>query len=170
MTESRGRQPIFYSSNIVNLCIDSWKREGPCGRLYHQYTADAIPFLSLYEALESMNQLYDVLRYPETFTAFRSFASSQKPERHKTTETGRIAELPERKKTRIDSRERESLAQVMRNRGQSATFLIHVRYRQHFSWQGEIIWVDGQQRKYFRSVWELIRLIDSARKPETKIR
>lgn len=159
--ESKVGRPIFYSSNMVNLCIDIWRREGPCGRLYHQYTAEAIPFRSLYEVLDGMNQLYDMLQYPEASAAFRSFTPN-------LSKTDTIAELPERKGMQKKTPEQESLKQVMENRGSAATFMIHVRYRQHFSWQGEITWVDKRQKRSFRSVWELARLIYSAQNPEIK--
>lgn len=41
-------------------------------------------------------------------------------------------------------------------------FFIRIYYRQHHSWQGEIGWQNKEQRMYFRSVLELLRLIDSA--------
>ena len=44
----------------------------------------------------------------------------------------------------------------------SEVFYIRVLYRQHSSWQGEIYWKQDQQKQYFRSVLELMLLIDSA--------
>ena len=44
----------------------------------------------------------------------------------------------------------------------SQTFYIHVRFRQHSSWQGEITWKQGNRKIPFRSVLELLHLLDSA--------
>lgn len=168
MVEGKNSRPVFYSSNIVNLCVDIWRKEGQCGRLYHQYTAEAVPFLSLYEALDWMDQLYDSLRYPEGLAAFRSFAAGCGSEGCTAFKKGRIVELPGRgEKMQKEIRELDSLEHVIGNRGFAATFIIHVQYRQHYSWQGEITWVDKQQKRYFRSVWELVRLMDSALNPKT---
>ncbi len=43
-----------------------------------------------------------------------------------------------------------------------ATFQIRVLFRQNASWQGTLIWTDRGLDAQFRSVLELIRLIDSA--------
>ena len=42
------------------------------------------------------------------------------------------------------------------------TFLVKILYRQNNSWQGEVVWAETNERRYFRSALELIRLIDSA--------
>ncbi len=48
------------------------------------------------------------------------------------------------------------------------TFLVKILYRQNHSWQGEVIWAETNERKYFRSALELIRLIDSAAPGEAR--
>ena len=44
----------------------------------------------------------------------------------------------------------------------SQTFYIHVRFRQHSSWQGEVMWKQGKKKTSFRSVLELLHLLQSA--------
>ena len=39
-------------------------------------------------------------------------------------------------------------------------FVIKVLHQQHSSWQGTITWVSGNETRPFRSVLELIRLMD----------
>ena len=43
-----------------------------------------------------------------------------------------------------------------------ATFQLRVLFRQNASWQGSLIWVDQRMDAQFRSVLELVRLMDSA--------
>lgn len=43
-----------------------------------------------------------------------------------------------------------------------AVFLLEIQHRQNATWQGSITWVDRQNKQYFRSALELIKLIDSA--------
>lgn len=43
-----------------------------------------------------------------------------------------------------------------------ATFRIRVLFRQNASWQGTLLWTDQSMDAQFRSVLELIRLLDSA--------
>ncbi|HIQ97443.1 MAG TPA: hypothetical protein IAB26_12895 [Candidatus Limivivens merdigallinarum] len=51
---------------------------------------------------------------------------------------------------------------VLNQRGEKATFLIHVKYRQSATWQGEIAWVERGVKQSFRSALELLKLMDSA--------
>ena len=46
--------------------------------------------------------------------------------------------------------------------GNAATFEMRILFRQHASWQGELLWLEKNTRQYFRSVLELITLLDSA--------
>lgn len=46
--------------------------------------------------------------------------------------------------------------------GDLGTFIVRVRRRQNASWQGELVWAEGQQKQYFRSALELLKLVDSA--------
>ncbi len=41
------------------------------------------------------------------------------------------------------------------------TFILEVNDTQNHSWQGQIEWVQGRKKQSFRSVMELLRLIDS---------
>ena len=47
-------------------------------------------------------------------------------------------------------------------KGEKATFIVQVLYRQNASWQGKVIWVEKKKTIPFRSVLELIKLMDSA--------
>lgn len=42
------------------------------------------------------------------------------------------------------------------------TFILEVNDNQNQSWQGTVDWVQGQKKEAFRSVMELLRLLDSA--------
>lgn len=41
------------------------------------------------------------------------------------------------------------------------TFILEVNDTQNQSWQGQIEWIQGQKKESFRSVMELLQLIDS---------
>ena len=45
---------------------------------------------------------------------------------------------------------------------QNATFEITVMYMQNATWQGQILWAERNLRQYFRSVLEMLKLIDEA--------
>ena len=41
------------------------------------------------------------------------------------------------------------------------SFVIEVKSRENYTWQGTITWVEGQKKENFRSALEMLRLIDS---------
>lgn len=43
----------------------------------------------------------------------------------------------------------------------SQSFVVEVKSQENHSWQGTITWVEGKKTEHFRSVLELIRLMDS---------
>ena len=47
-------------------------------------------------------------------------------------------------------------------RGSQATFEMQIIFRQHTRWQGIITWLEERMEQSFRSVLELILLMDSA--------
>ncbi len=46
--------------------------------------------------------------------------------------------------------------------GDMGSFIVRVQQRQNSSMQGRLTWIEKNKTVHFRSVWELIRLIDSA--------
>ena len=42
------------------------------------------------------------------------------------------------------------------------TFIIEILDNKDSTWQGKVDWVNGQKEQNFRSVMELLRLVDSA--------
>lgn len=46
--------------------------------------------------------------------------------------------------------------------GKLATFSLKLLFRQNVSWQGSVLWCEGNSEEAFRSVLELLLLIDNA--------
>lgn len=49
---------------------------------------------------------------------------------------------------------------------EQATFIVKVLYRENKSWQGRVTWTEENKTQSFRSVLELINLIDSTNSPD----
>lgn len=143
----------------MNLCMDSYSMEKQQGRFYHLYADGPVEFSSLIEALKKMNALYDRLDCPQAPTVLRNFLV----DRRKKETAGRGGGAPGWEvERRGEAKKMAPLKEVIKHRGEGATFLIRVKYRQNSSWQGEVTWVDGDKREYFRSALELMKLLDSA--------
>ena len=130
--------------NAVVLCIRE-TREGLKGELYHSYSTEATPFESMHQMISQMEVLYDTLRFPFPGSSERSF-SEQKP-----------AEETKLERIRIMSDE-----QLLSKHGDIGTFIVRVQHRQNSSWQGRLTWMEEDKTIQFRSVWEMIKLIENA--------
>ena len=51
---------------------------------------------------------------------------------------------------------------LLSRHGDLGSFIIRVQHRQNSSWQGRITWMEQDKTIYFRSIWEMIELIESA--------
>lgn len=52
--------------------------------------------------------------------------------------------------------------ELLSQHGDLGSFIIRVQHRQNSSWQGRITWMEQDKTLYFRSIWEMIKLIASA--------
>ena len=125
-----------YRTTLV--CVDSWKGGESSGRLYNPYWGEGESFEGLMDFLKKMEALLDQMQLPQSFTAKRSFGPPPGTE-----------QTPQPMLKR-------------RRRGEEATFSIRVLFRQNASWQGSVTWVEGHREESFRSVLELLLLMDSA--------
>lgn len=123
-----------YRTTLV--CIDSYRNGVPEGRFYNTCFTGGKPFQSLSQFLAEMEQVLDKMDGPAAFTVTRTFAAQP------AQPTG----PPE-----ISYRE-----------GTLATFAVRILFRQNASWQGSVAWLEGKQEQNFRSVLELIQLLNSA--------
>ena len=122
----------------IRLCVDSYDQGVMKGRFYHPSLEDgSCGFQSLVQLLLQIEQLLDSINYPQAYTAKRTFAPTS--ELHFTTGEGGLSRT-----------------------GKKATFLLRLMFRQHASWQGSVTWVEGKGEQTFRSVLELVLLMDSA--------
>ena len=125
-----------YEYRSTTVCIDSYENGSLTGRLYNPYLDTGQAFENLTQFLLQMEQLLDTMSFPQSATVTRTFAETPKAWRPQTE--------PEFRK------------------GQTATFAVKVLFRQNASWQGSVIWQEGGREQSFRSVLELIFLLDSA--------
>ena len=52
--------------------------------------------------------------------------------------------------------------ELLQKHGDIGTFIIRVQHRQNSTWQGRITWMEEDKTIKFRSVWEMIKLIENA--------
>ena len=121
----------------TQVCVDDRKDGRFSGRLYNPYWEGGVPFSSVMEFLTRMEELLDQMQFPQSFTAKRTFGG--------TPAQGTVSP------TSLNVRQ-----------GKEATFYLKVLFRQNASWQGTVKWVEAGQEESFRSVLELLLMMDSA--------
>lgn len=131
--------------NGIVLCIDKVTGLGLFqGRIYHRYQENAEQVSSFEELLRAMRELFDEIQFPRASIRDRSFIE----ENHAQSEFARRKEIVMSDK------------QMLAKHGDIATYIIRVQQRQNSTWQGRITWVDEDKTVRFRSILELIRLIE----------
>ena len=128
--------PWGSTQQTMLICIDSYEKGVLVGQVFLP-GQDGERFDSLSQFLLRTERLMEHRGTPQSFTTPRLFAMPKKLE-------GAPADISEL------------------SRGALATFEMRVLFRQHASWQGELQWLERNTQQNFRSVLELVTLMDSA--------
>ena len=126
-----------YLFRTTMICVDSYENKCATGCLYNAYFDHGIAFKSTMELLINIESMLEEMNMPQSFTGKRSFSRSE--------------EKAEIKSVNDSVRE-----------GKLATFSLRILFRQNASWQGSVTWCEGRSEESFRSVLELLMLMDSA--------
>ncbi len=135
--------------NLTGICIDVISDGEYSGRIYHKYSKEAVLFKESGQMISILDHFFDMLDYPQASTRYRSF---QKPKKGEPT--------PPSKKR--DLEKVHTVEEVLDHKGNEATFILHVQFRQNSTWQGKLIWVEAEEEEQFCSVLEFLKLLDSA--------
>lgn len=119
------------------ICVDHYHQGILSGRFYHPYLTTGQKFHSLMELLLMIESVLEEMQFPQSFTGPLEGV------------------IPEQMSlwTEADAKTKP---------GKLATFTVRILFRQNASWQGTLSWVDHQMENRFRSVLELIFLMNSA--------
>ena len=119
----------------LTVCIDSYEDGVMKGRIFDA-DQTVTCFGSLVQFLQAVEAVLENQQIPQSYTSLRKFS-----------------EL-------LQAGEKGSSGQ--NRNGSKATFSLQVLFRQHSSWQGVIVWRERKKEESFRSVLELVMLMDSA--------
>lgn len=129
-------QPWLRERSKTIVCLDSYHNGVPVGRIYGPHIG-VERFNSLSQFLIKMEEILNDSQMPQSYTSVRTFPTFTEP---------------------LDS----GAPALQLRRGSQATFEMQIIFRQHTSWQGIITWLEERMEQSFRSVLELILLMDSA--------
>ena len=134
------------SNNITSsrICIDQYQGDDMKGRIFHVIRKEPICFRGILSFIKGMDELLDTYDFPQAGMKLRTFSTGIK-----------VIE----KEPNLVLNETTQVKDVLR--GKLATFRIRILFRQNATWQGTIRWVEQGEEQKFRSVLELLMLIDS---------
>lgn len=145
----RGRQMgntrLYVGINGIMICLRHKIGVNVSGCFYHLYSKDGVLFETLEQMIHQMEQLYNELRFPQPGNVDRVF---RKVTEYKRTE-GRMIKVMKDE-------------ELLNKHGDLGTFFVQVQHRQNNSWQGRVTWMEENKTVYFRSIWEMLKLMENA--------
>ena len=67
------KHPIaWHVPNLINICIDSVDDGEMTGKIYHCYSEEAIAFSNIIRMIETVEEFFDCLQFPQAATQTRS--------------------------------------------------------------------------------------------------
>ena len=132
-------------TNAVNswrVCIDHHEDGVPKGRIYHMLLNSPVSFTGWMSLIKQLNSISDYNDFPQESMQLRKIQDKIKDEK-------------EQKSKKLIQVSKECL------HGEIATFRIRILFRQNATWQGIVYWVEREREEHFRSVLELMTLMDS---------
>ena len=143
--DDRRTQWYIGAPNGIVLCVNAVSGGRVQGELYHSYSRDPVPFSNMGEMTFAMERVYDALKFPHPSTNTRTFVPAKS--------AGEVFQ----ERSRIMSDE-----SLLSKHGDIGTFIVRVQHRQNNTWQGRITWADKNKTLNFRSIWEMVHLMENA--------
>lgn len=134
----------FSAPNLLVVCVDAKRADDMSGRFYSRFETVGTGFRSSFDLVAKMDEFFDKINFPQASTQKRSFF-------------GGVPGAAGRRPNEV-----QKVDDMMENKGDLATFIVHVQYRQNATWQGKIVWADKKKECSFRSALEMLKLMDEA--------
>lgn len=155
--------PMTARSFFLTVCRDRKGRYyGTISEIFYE---NDMAFYGLDDAILKIDQMLDKLGCVQASTELRNFNKKTKQSKSQMPMNERI-QLEMKQKMHIQYRDIEELKEHAKTHGNF--FIIDIMYRQNSSWQGSITWnkkaekIHKSQKVHFRSVLEMLKLIDSS--------
>ena len=147
MNRSNFNRINIAAPDLMVVCFDKREKQLSMGRMYHYYNKVAEPFVNEYHLLNLMEDVMESINYPQSSTMMRNY----KEKNPVNTPSGK------KKPEKVVEQE-----ELLKHRGELSTFVVYVQYRQNTTWQGDIMWVEQNATRSFRSALEMLKLMDNA--------
>lgn len=127
---------------LSRICIDEYRDGEMGGRIYNHYYGEPIGFENVMQLLKKLEAMFDRFGCPQRTLKQRNFPGKPPKPVKLAEQKGQAGFMPQE------------------DMGKIATFYVKVMFRKNASWQGNVQWVDAEETQSFRSVFELLMLLD----------
>ena len=148
--EMAERSLITSTSVRAIIKIYSYQDQVLKGSITNTHLNRTAYFCDVVEMASILEQIYDTLSFPQSAQAYRSFRPAAKRRKKYAAQLKTGGEIM------------SPISSELEKSQEKASFLVHVQFRQHATWQGNITWINKGVTQQFRSVLELIRLMTEA--------
>ena len=141
---------VTAASMLMRAEVYSFCNNDFSGVLYGKHLKKPYEFISILHMISKMDEIFDSKKFPEAFLTQRVFGvATNDVKKHEVGEVIIMDDASSAKANPTSS-------------SPKCTFEIEVKYRQNATWQGQIHWVDKNLKQNFRSVLEMLKLMDEA--------
>lgn len=141
---------ILRPSNVSKtlVCMDRRVQADYIGCLWNPYFKAPIQFSGLLEMIKRMENIMDAFYFPEPTFRCETFGN------------GKYCRSKQKNIREVRRYMGDDI--FLKKSGEQATFVVHVQFRQNATWQGSIEWLEGKKHRKFRSMLEMMKLMDEA--------
>jgi hypothetical protein len=141
---------VTAASIKVQVKIVTYGKTHLRGVLHSVFLDAPYEFTSHMQMIEKMEEIFDTKDFPEAFMSARSFGVARQST--KIHEVSGYEYMKDMVSTGVPFEHGDS----------RSTFEITVKFRQNATWQGQILWAEKNLKQNFRSVLEMLKLMDEA--------
>ena len=146
-----GKKGIVTAMSVsMRVEIISYGEGNLRGLLHNRYLEAPYEFYSFVRMIEKMEEIFDTKGFPEKFLLPRTFSSAKRDGKKREAERNEAM------------KDTTTPTMIEESGGSKCTFEITVRFRQNATWQGQILWAEKNMKQNFRSVLEMLKLMDEA--------
>lgn len=141
------KKPQYTSAAVRSVfCLDSIKDFDLNGRLYVGAEKHGFSVGNTGEFVKILEYIFDYCDFPQASHENRSFWPEKQVNNDK----------------KVAFMEEKMIESQPEPKGEKATFIVQVQFRQHATWQGTVQWVEKGLTQRFRSELELMKLMTEA--------
>lgn len=144
MEKKQQYQMNLSAPNLLNICIDHTSYGEISGRMFHCYSIEPIVFANVVELMKKAEEFFDAISFPQASTKSRTFLAKDELK-------------PQQSLNKVLDQ-----ADVVQKKGLLGTFITIVKFRQNSTWQGELLWVENNEKGCFTNSLDFVKLVDNA--------